>query len=94
MVDKEIQAAARRLKAYFLQRKREDWAAAEEARTLAVSCQLGTCGGEPIDSDEITDEEKKEETERRTNALTRALREHDHDLIVIYRLQKLIEGDV
>ena len=92
MVDKDIQDAARRLKAYFLQLKRVDWAAAEDARVLAVACQLGTCGGEPIDSDEISEEDKQKEIEKRSNALTRALREHDHDLIVIYRLQQLIEA--
>ena len=92
MVDKDIQDAARRLKAYFLQRKLGDWAAAEQARSEAVSCQLGTCGGEPIDSDEISEEDKQKEIEKRSNALTRALRVHDHDLIVIYRLQQLIEA--
>ena len=92
MVDKDIQDAARRLKAYFLQRKLGDWAAAEQARSEAVSCQLGTCGGTFMDSDEITQEEKDKATEKRNNALTRALRAHDHDLIVIYRLQQLIEA--
>jgi len=91
MVDEETKRAARRLKAYFAQRKREDWAAAEDARVLAVACQLGTCGGTFMDSDEINEEEKQKEIEKRNNALRRALREHDHDLIVLYRLQRLIE---
>jgi hypothetical protein len=90
-MDREITEAAIRLKAYFLQHRKGQYENSKDTYLLARACAMGTCGS-AVDGPDVDEKLKKKIIDSRNDALLRTMREVDHDTIVIFRLQQLIEN--
>ena len=79
--------AARILKAYLMQHRYAAWVNAEQTYIEMNACNTGTCGN----IDDMEEEEKKKELDKRRNEYLKKIRIVDHDTIAIFVMQKIIE---
>jgi hypothetical protein len=79
--------AAKILKAYLLQHRISAWNNAQQAYIEMNACNTGTCGN----IDDMKEEDKKKELERRRNEYLKKIRAVDHDTIAIFVMQSIIE---